>query len=177
MWAPVVMFAILSVMTLLPMAYSISFMHKEKAQGKEMKTWKQTADPRMQKLGMILGPAILVFCAVILFCGNITYDFQEDRVVVDSNFYSAYALRYDAIDDIAFREGNVPGVRVGGYGSLRLLMGWFENQEFGTYYRYTYYRPGAGVVVKAGNTTIVLSGEDAEETLALYEALLSKIEN
>ena len=119
---------------------------------------------------------LVVFCLVVLFCGNITYDFRDDSVVIDSEFYSAYTLRYDAIDDIQFREGNVPGVRVGGYGSLRLLMGWFENEELGTHVRYTYYKPGAGVVVQSGNTTLVLSGKDAAETRALYETLLSKTE-
>lgn len=176
MWAAAVLFSILTVMVAVPIVYSILFQQKEKAEGREMKSYAQTIDPRMQKNGKIMIPALVVFCVVIMFCGNITYDFQEDRVVVDSNFYSAYTLRYDDIDHIEFREGNVSGVRVGGYGSLRLLMGWFENEEFGTYLRYTYYKPGASVVITAGNNTIVLSGKDAAETQALYNTLLSKIE-
>ena len=40
------------------------------------------------------------------------------------------------------REGNVDGTRIGGFGSFRLLLGFFENEEFGTYTRYTYYKPG-----------------------------------
>ena len=72
-----------------------------------------------------------------------------------------------------FREGNVPGLRVGGYGSFRLLMGWFENEEFGTYLRYTYYNPEACVVVTSGDKKIVLSDETYAETKALYQKLLA----
>ena len=63
-------------------------------------------------------------------------------------------------------------MRVGGYGSFRLLMGWFENEEFGTYIRYTYYDPEACVVVSTSDKTLVLSAETYEETQKLYENLL-----
>ena len=176
MWAVAVLFGIMTVMITIPMIYSIGFQQKEKAQGKELKSWKQYGDPKMQKIGKIMVPALVIFCAVILFTGNITYDFQPDHMVVDSNLYTAYSLRYDAIDDIEYRDGNMSGVRVGGYGSMRLLMGWFENEELGTYVRYTYYDPDSCIVITTGNSTVVLSGENPEETKALYETILSKID-
>jgi len=86
--------------------------------------------------------------------------------------YSDYIVYYDTINQVEFREGNVPGLRVGGYGSFRLLMGYFENEEFGTYTRYTYYKPEACVVLSKGEKKIVLSGETHEETEALYRNLL-----
>ena len=176
MWVVAVFFGIMTVMVAVPMIYSVRFQQKEKSEGKELKNWKQYGNPKMQKFGKIMVPALVIFCVVILFTGSITYDFQEDRVVVDSNFYTAYSLRYDAIDDVEYRDGNMPGTRVGGFGSMRLLMGWFENEELGTYVRYTYYDPDSCVVIHAGNNTLVLSGKNPEETKALYETLLSKIE-
>lgn len=175
-WAIAVLFGILTVMVAVPMIYSVRFQQKEKAEGKEMKSWNQSVDPRMQKMGKILIPALVVFCVVIMFCGNITYDFGEESLLVDSSFYSGYTLRYDTIDDVQYRDSNMPGLRVGGYGSMRLLMGWFENEEFGTYVRYTYYDPDSCVVITAGNNTIVLSGKNPQETKALYETILNKIE-
>ena len=91
---------------------------------------------------------------------------------MESNMYTDYVLRYEKIDSVEFREGNVPGLRVGGYGSFRLLMGFFENEEFGTYTRYTYYKPEACVVVTTGGKTVVLSGKTYEETQQLYQNLL-----
>ena len=63
---------------------------------------------------------------------------------------------------------------MGGYGSFRLLMGFFENEEFGTYTRYTYFKPEACVVITSGEKKIVLSGETYEETETLYLNLLDR---
>ena len=51
-------------------------------------------------------------------------------------------------------------------------MGFFENEEFGTYTRYTYYNPEACVVITSGDKKIVLSGKTYEETESLYQNLL-----
>ena len=73
-----------------------------------------------------------------------------------------------------YRDGNVNGSRVFGVGSFRLLLGSFENQEFGNYTRYTYYNPEACVVLQVNGNTLVLSGKDAAETREIYETLLQK---
>ena len=86
--------------------------------------------------------------------------------------YTDYVLRYEKVDAVEFREGNVPGLRVGGFGSFRLLMGFFENEEFGTYTRYTYNKPEACVVIKTNGKAVVLSGKTYEETEKLYQNLL-----
>ena len=72
------------------------------------------------------------------------------------------------------RDGNVDGSRVVGLGSFRLLLGTFENEEFGNYTRYTYYNPEACVVLKVNGKTLVLSGRDATETQSIYQQLLDK---
>jgi hypothetical protein len=53
-------------------------------------------------------------------------------------------------------------------------MGFFENEEFGTYTRYTYFKPEACVVITSGEKKIVLSGATYEETETLYLNLLDR---
>ena len=161
------------VLVVLPIAYSWRFYKKEKAEGKELNARWKSMNPKTRKISIVAAILLAVFLAVVLFCGEITYDFQEHWLKVDSNFYTGYIIRYEEIQDLEFREGNVPGLRVGGYGSFRLLMGWFENEEFGTYLRYTYYNPEACVVVTSGDKKIVLSDETYAETKALYQKLLA----
>jgi hypothetical protein len=173
LWAMVAMFVILTVITVLPVLYSRNFYKKELAAGKELKNPRSSMSKKTKLLTGIALALLTVFICVILFCGNITYSFQEEYVVIDSNMYSPYTLRYEKIESLEFREGNVSGMRVGGYGSFRLLMGWFENEEFGTYIRYTYYNPEACVVVTSGDKKIVLSDETYEETKALYQKLMA----
>ena len=90
------------------------------------------------------------------------------------SYYDDLAVKYGVIDGIGYREGSVSGARVFGFGSFRLLMGTFENEEFGSYTRYTCYRPPACVVLTVNEKTLVLSGNSPESTRNLYDILLTK---
>jgi len=172
LWAISAMILFIVVLCVLPMVYSYGFYKKEKAAGKVQSAGYSALDKKILKGSGIFGVVLTIFLLFVLFCGNITYTFQEDYLLIDADMYSDYILRYETIDSVEFREGNVPGLRVGGYGSFRLLMGFFENDEFGTYTRYTYYKPEACVVITRGEKKIVLSGETYEETEKLYLDLL-----
>lgn len=170
-WAVTGMLILMVVLCILPMVYSWRYYKKELAEGKELKKASKLLSKKTKRLSLVFLAVLAVFLSVVLFCGEITYAFREDYLFIDSNMYSDYVLYYDVIDDLEFREGSVPGLRVGGYGSFRLLMGHFQNEEFGTYIRYTYYKPEACVVLNAGEKQIVLSGKTREETEALYQEL------
>lgn len=175
-WAVSAMIVFMVVLCVLPIVYSYRFYRKEKAEGKVQSTGYSATDKKILKGSGVFLVVFTLFILFVLFFGDITYSFREDYLFVESNMYTDYVLRYEKIDDLEFREGNVPGLRVGGYGSFRLLMGFFENEEFGTYTRYTYYKPEACVVVTSGDKKIVLSGKTYEETEFLYQQLLSKIQ-
>ena len=171
-WAISAMIVFMVVLCVLPIVYSYRFYRKEKAEGKVQSTCYSATDKKILKGSGVFLIVFTIFILFVLFYGDITYSFREDYLFVESNMYTDYVLRYEKIDDLEFREGNVPGLRVGGYGSFRLLMGFFENEEFGTYTRYTYYKPEACVVVTSGDKKIVLSGKTYEETESLYQNLL-----
>ena len=173
-WAVSVMLAAILLLCLVPMVYSYRFYQREKAEGKPLKEGYKTLDKKGKVFSVIFTVILVVFLSVVLFRGEIRYTYYEDYFVADSNMYSDNILHYDVIESLEYREGNVPGLRVGGYGSFRLLMGWFENEEFGTYIRYTYYKPEACVVVRTADQVLVFSGETAEETQAIYQTLQEK---
>ena len=171
-WAVSGMILFMVVLCVLPIVYSYRFYKKEKAEGKVQSTGYSATDKKILKGSGIFLVVFTIFIVFVLFYGDITYSFREDYLFIDTNMYSDYIVYYDTIDQVEFREGNVNGLRVGGYGSFRLLMGYFENEEFGTYTRYTYYKPDACVVITSGNKKIVLSGKTYEETENLYRNLL-----
>ncbi len=159
--------------------YSYLFYRKQLKMGTVNPEEDLKLDPTAKlvgKIGVILGCALLVFCVFFLFTGSIEYDFQDEKLVMDASFYAPITLRYGDIEDIELREGSVDGTRVGGFGSFRLLLGFFENEEFGTYTRYTYYKPENCIIVTAKGKTLVLSGADATETREIYDILLDKVE-
>ena len=128
-----------------------------------------------RKIGWFVAIPLLIFCGFILLSGSIEYDFQEEALVMDASFYSPITLPYENIEAIEYREGDVDGVRTNGFGSWKLLLGFFENEEFGTYSRYTYYKPEGCIVITAKGKTLVISGKDAAETQAIFQKLLNRI--
>ena len=174
-WAIAVMFGLILPMTIIPIVYSWRFYEKEKMQGTDIKAGYSSIDKKILKGSLIFLILTLVFVFFVLFYGDIHYVFQEDYLFVDTNMYTDYVLRYDSIENIEYREGKVSGLRVGGFGSFRLLMGFFENEEFGIHTRYTYYKPESCIVLTVRGKAVVLSGKTAEETRTIYETLLSKI--
>ena len=156
-------------LSILPIAYSYRY-HR-------IHGTKSEPDPLSKKIsvGMLIFTAVIVvFVAVMLFTGNLHYRFDSDSFTVEASYFDDLTVKYDAIDGIEYREGNVDGTRTFGVGSFRLLMGTFENEEFGTYTRYTYYRPEACVILSVSGKTLVLSGSSAESTRSLYDTLVKK---
>lgn len=158
--------------------YSYLYYRKQLKNGTALSIKDIPADPRDKariRIIRVLVIAILIGCCFILFYGSIEYDFREDSLVMDATFSSPVYLYYDSIEAVEYREGNVEGVRTAGFGSLRLLTGWFENEEFGSYSRYTYYMPDGCIIVTARGETLVFSGKDAAETQEIYQELLNRI--
>ena len=153
-------------LSILPIAYSYRY---HRIHGTE-----SDPDPRSKKVSigvLIFLVAIAVFVAVTLFTGNLHYRFDSDSFTVEASYFDDLTVKYDAIE---YREGNVDGTRTYGVGSFRLLLGTFENAEFGTYTRYTYYRPEACVILSVNGKTLVLSGSSADSTRTLYDTLVAK---
>ena len=171
-----VMAAALAGAILIPTVYSWRFARRKKAEGRPITTRiPKIAGNRKAAAGtLVFTAAILAGVAVLLFTGELQYRFDQDSFTVEASYYDDLTLPYDAIDELEYREGNVSGVRTFGFGSFRLLMGSFRNEELGNYTRYTYYRPESCIVLRCGGRTLVLSGSTAEETRAIYDELQSR---
>jgi hypothetical protein len=157
--------------TLIPVVYSYLFYRRQLSEGKIEKT-------KPNKIGIIvtlISVAVLsALFAWIMFTGDIGVDFGEESFTVEASFYSDLTVKYEDIDSIELIDSNVKGTRVGGFGSPRLSMGNFKNEEFGTYTRYTYTNPDSCIVIQVGEKILVISGSDAAETEAIFDTLRQK---
>ena len=134
------------------------------------------ANKKLAKGSAVFLAALLIFVGCIMFVGDLNYRFDEESFTVEADFYTDLTIRYDEIDAIEYRDSNIPGIRVGGFGSARLLMGFFQNDEFGTYTRYTYVKPGASLVLTVEGKPLVLSGENMEDTWYLFQEIQRRCE-
>ncbi|MDO5544526.1 MAG: SdpI family protein [Eubacteriales bacterium] len=157
----------------IPIAYSYFYYRGQVKRGEELKP-VPSAHTKAGKLSLIALALVLALVAVTLFTGRVETTFSDDYFSVKASFYDDLTVFYDRVENVEYREGSVEGSRVFGVGSFRLLLGTFENEEFGNYTRYTYYNPEACVVMKVNGKTLVLSGKDKAETQEIYRQLLER---
>jgi hypothetical protein len=156
-----------------PVLYSWLYYKKQLARGDELKA-VPTTHKKAGKAGSSIGIVILLLCAVLMFTGNVEVTFGDTAFTVDATYHEALTVEYSAVDALEYRDEDVPGLRVGGFGSPRLLLGFFENDEFGTHTRYTYTNADSGIVITVGEKILVISGKDPAKTQAIYETLLQR---
>mgnify|MGYP006946276043 FL=1 len=66
-------------------------------------------------------------------------------------------------------------MRTNGFGSARLSMGIFQNDEFGSYTLYAYTGAKEFIVLTSETRTLVIGMSKVEDTQTIYDTLLSKI--
>lgn len=164
---------------LAPVIYSYLYYKKQLKSGsatKEDFKAKRHYPRWVSVVSILCVAAILAFCAVISFTGSIKIAYGEASFTVEATFYSDITIDYDEVTSVDYRDTGVEGYRVSGFASARLLMGWFQNEELGNYTRYTYGNVKAPcVVVTLGEELLVLGGETAADTRAIYEELIRRV--
>lgn len=159
----------------IPLVYSYTFYKKQQRQGVTFQP-RPKWESKLNKAALLAAAVIVLAVAVFLFTGSVKVSFLDTAMQVDVTYYGSTTISYDDITDAELRSENVPGSRTWGLGSFRLLAGLFENEEFGSYTRMTYYRPGSAIVLKTTKgQTYVLSGKDPQQTQALYRQILEHI--
>ncbi len=165
------MCVILMVVTFGSVLYSYLYYRKQLKNGRA----PVKSNPAHTRITWIIIAATLVLLYVVLFTGDIQMVYSDTYFIIEASRWSDRILHYDRIDTIAYSDTPVSGTRTNGYGSPRLLMGSFHNEEVGYYTRYTYTQCDANVQVWANGQLLVLSGKDEAATREIYEELKERI--
>ena len=161
-------------MVIIPVVYSYSYYKKQVQAG------TYTAEPILQSksaklITLVSLPLVLILIVVIMFTGDVNVSYEETTFTIEASFWSDLTVEYDAITAMDYRESGVPGTRANGIGSARLLVGMFQNEEFGNYTRYTYTQTDPCIVLEVEGKILVINGIDKAATKAIYETLQTKI--
>ena len=130
---------------------------------------------KASKLSPVIIAVVIVAVTVLMFTGNIKIECGENSFKIEATYWSDFEIEYAAIDSIDYRENCNAGVRTNGFGSPRLSMGTFENDEFGSYTRYAYTGCEACIVMEINGETLIISGPNVGQTKSIYEQLISRI--
>ena len=170
------MFVLLLVAMIIPMIASYVYYRKQLREGTLQEQVRVSKKGKAIKASRIVAPVlILAVVCIILVTGNITTHYGEDRLEIKMTYYNDASIAYSEIEAVEYREDFAKGARSMGYGSPRLSMGAFRNEEFGNYTLYAYTQCDAAVVLTVDGKRVVINGRNAEETMAIYEALTERV--
>ena len=174
-----VLLSFIIVMCVLPALYSYMFYKKQLKNGeidKETQKRPISKKERITKyISLIAVAVVIAFCFFICFSGNIEISLNESSFSIEATYWNDMEVDYDKIDSIEYRENGVDGERINGFGSPRQLLGYFSNDEFGTYIRYTYGIKSSCIVIHSGDNVLVIGAKDSESTQRIYSELLSRL--
>ena len=179
---PFVCLAIILVGVMLPVIYSYRFYKKQIAKGTataedyEKGYAELVKNPKAAKIvTAILAPILAILFVIVMFTGSIETTLGDTSLTVKASFSKDLSIDYAEIDTVEYRDGRVGGQRLVGFASARLLLGSFQNEEFGSYTRYTYTGNAPCVVLTVKGKTVVISTGDADTTKAIYERISAEI--
>ena len=172
----IILVVVIAVLAIVPIVYSYCLYKKQMKNGEyiavnQPKTKYQSI---LTKVSFVIVPIILIAVVVLLFTGNIEVKYGENSFTLEATYWHDLEIDYAVIDNIDYREQCDVGSRTNGFGSPRLLMGTFQNDEFGSYTRYSYTSCDVCIVLEVKAKTLVISGTDDESTKAMYAELIKR---
>lgn len=171
-----VMVCVISAMVIIPTVYSYYIYKQHKKEGIIYTTPPRSkAEKIAVKISAIVVPIILIGAAVLMFTGNIEVHCEDTSFTINATYWTDLEIDYSEIDTIEYRKNLDVGVRTNGFGSARLSMGIFQNDEFGSYTLYAYTGAKGFIVLTSGTKTLVIGMSKVEDTQTIYNTLLSKI--
>ena len=128
---------------------------------------------RKSKISMVISIICIIGVSIVMFVGSVNVKCEEESFSVSATFWGKTTIKYSEIDSIEYNENDNIGTRTIGFKSFRLLLGGFKNDEFGEYTRYSYSGCDACIVINYNGKTVVINGEDAEKTKAIYDEIIN----
>jgi uncharacterized membrane protein len=174
-------FVVFIAMLVIPTVYSWSYYKKELASGEVSPNCANNyfcgkSSKAAFIVTVVVVAVIFAIVGVLMLVGDVEISFREASFEIGATFNGSIEIEYSEIDEIEFREDFDKGVRVMGFGSPRLFVGNFRNNEFGGYTLYSYTKCPAAVVIRSGEKILVVNLSDAAATRELYNTISEKLD-
>lgn len=159
-----------------PCVYSYRYYKQHPQDGAEVNIY---ASPAQKMAARLILVGALAFAAVAMVAGSAEVVYGEDSLTVEASFWQDMTISYDSIESVSYETGEempAAGIRTYGLGNLRMLMGTFANDAYGSYTRYTYDSCDDCVVLNVSGMTVVLNGPSVDDTRQIYQELTARLD-
>ncbi len=173
---PVIACAIIAAASI-PIIYSYCIYKKHQKEGiAYVDAPSSKAEKMAIRITAVLVPIILIGIAIFMFTGDIEVHCEYTSLRIEATYWADIEIDYAEIDSLVYRDDFDTGVRTNGFGSPRLSMGTFQNDEFSSYTLYAYTGAEEYIILEIGEKTLVIGMKDADETRKIYQSVLAKID-
>ena len=172
----VVFIASIVLASVAPCVYSYRYYKQHPQDGEVGKIY---VSPAQKMAALLILAGVLVVVAVAMVAGSAKVVFGEESLTVDASFWQDMTISYDSIESVSYETGEempAAGIRTYGLGNLRMLMGTFANDAYGSYTRYTYDSCDDCVVLNVSGMTVVLNGPSVDDTRQIYQELTARLD-
>ncbi len=173
---PVIVCAIIAA-TIIPIIYSYCIYKKHQKEGiAYVNAPSSKAEKTAIRITAVLVPIILIGVAILMFTGGIEVHREDTSLRIEATYWADIEIDYSEIDSLVYRDDFDTGARTNGFGSPKLSMGTFQNDEFSSYTLYAYTGAEEYIVLETGEKTLVIGMKDADETREIYQSILAKMD-
>ena len=131
------MVVVFAVIFIVPVVYSYFIYRQHQKTGVVYAPAAKSKAERISAIiAVVFGGTILIAAAVLMFTGDIEVQCKDTAFQIHATYWTDLELNYAAVDSIEYRTNLDAGVRTNGFGSVRLSLGNFQNDEFGSYTLY-----------------------------------------
>ncbi len=168
--------SVITAIAVIPIAYSYSVYKQHQKNGIVYVTPPKSKTEKIAvRISAVIVPIILIGVAVLMFTGNIEVNCEDTSFKINATYWTDIEVNYSDIDTIEYRKDLDVGVRTNGFGSTRLSMGIFQNEEFGSYTLYAYTGAKEYIVITSDEETLVIGMRSTKDTQKIYDTISSKI--
>ena len=162
----------------LPMVVSYSIYRKHQKEGILYSPAPKTKVDKIAGIILaILLPVIIVGICILMFTGNVRYAFGTEALEISTAYYEDLEVAYEKIETVEYRNDWKIGYRKMGFSSAKLSLGKFQNEEFNEFSCYIYNACPDAIILSNKENVLVINGKTTQETEALYNEILQRIEN
>ncbi len=173
---PVIVCAI-SAAAIIPIIYSYCIYKKHQKEGiAYVDAPSSKAEKMAIRITAVLVPIILIGVAILMFTGDIEVHCGDTSLRIEATYWADIEIDYSEIDSLVYRDDFDIGARTNGFGSPRLSMGSFQNDEFSSYTLYAYTGAEEYIVLEIDEKMLVIGMKDADETREIYQSVLAKMD-
>ncbi len=172
-----VMIGVILAAVLIPLMYSYHIYKQHQKTGVAYAAAPKTKAERISsRVCAVLLILILIGVSILMGTGKLAVSCEDTAFTVHATYWTDIEVSYDEIDTIVYRRDLEVGERIAGFGSAKLLLGTFQNEEFGSYTLYAYTGARDYVVLTSGERTLVIGMKHVEDVDAIYDTISQKIE-